>query len=304
MDIRDFEAFERVCQTLHFQHAARELGMSPSALTRRIQRLEQELGRALFQRDQRSVEITPAGELFRDFVRGELARLADVRAQILTDEGSPSGELRIACTVTACHSVLPRLLAACRELYPNIRVRLSTQDAARSLDELERGEVDLAVVPTDPSEPNGFSTRVLDHTDLVFVGPLEKNGSCGFGLDAGPPPLVEELARIPVVMPLSGIERRRLEAFFRARSTIPNVVAEVRGNEGVLAMVSLGSGISLVPRLVLEQSALLRRVMQLSRWPAPEGYDVSLCAKSKILRRTVVRAFWEIERTDLQLGVT
>jgi LysR family transcriptional regulator, positive regulator for ilvC len=298
MEIRDFEAFERVCQTLHFQHAARELGMSPSALTRRIQALERELGRALLVRDQRSVELTAAGQLFREFVRGELTRLADVKAAILTDEAAPSGELRIACTVTACHSVLPRLLAACRKVYPAIRVRLITQDAARSLEELDRGDVDLAVVPTDPGEPNGFSTRKLDHTDLIFVGPAEEEAPGGMSLEAGPPARAELLGAIPVVMPLSGIERTRLERFFKARSTVPNVVAEVRGNEGVLAMVSLGSGISLVPGLVLQQSALFRRVRQLPNWPAPPGYDVSLCAKPNTLRRRVVRAFWELDQSE------
>jgi LysR family transcriptional regulator, positive regulator for ilvC len=272
--------------------------MSPSALTRRIQGLEQELGRALFLRDQRSVELTREGELFRDYVRGELARWSDIKAAIQLDETSPRGDLRIACTVTACHSVLPALLAACRKKYPQVRVRLMTQDASRSLEELERGDVDIAVVPTEDRDDSGLAIQVLGRTDLVFVGPLEDDQSGSeFPIEA-PPRNPAELARIPVVMPLSGIERERMEAFFASRGAVPRIVAEVRGNEGVLAMVSLGSGISLVPRLVLEKSPLLSQVRPLFKWPSPAGYNVSLCAKPKTLSRSVARAFWDLSQGD------
>jgi len=295
METRDFVAFDRLCQVLHFSRASKSLGMSPSALTRRIQALEEELGRPLFLRDQRGVELTPAGEIFRDFARGELNRLAEVKSAIQEQEGSPTGELRIACTVTACHSVLPRLLAQCRAEHPKIRVRLKTQDAPLSLEELERGEVDLAVVPLDPDERQSLEVRVLGHTDLVFVGPVDTQNWAGEGLRLGPPRKVDELSALPIVAPLGGLERKRLEDFFQARGATPNIVAEVRGNEGALALVSLGSGVSLVPRLVLDESALAGRVQRLTGWRAPDGYDIALCAKAKTLRRAVARAFWKLE---------
>jgi LysR family transcriptional regulator, positive regulator for ilvC len=298
METQDFVAFDRLCQVLHFHRASKSLGMSPSALTRRIQALEQELGRPLFLRDQRRVELTPAGELFRDFVRGELNRLDELKSAILEDEASPAGELRVACTVTACHSVLPRLLAECRKRHPKIRVRLVTQDATRSLEELERGDVDLAVVPSDPDEHRQLETRILGHTDLVFVGPLVLDEWGGESLLTGPPETPEELGALPIVAPLGGHERKRLDGYFRARGAVPNIVAEVRGNEGALALVSLGSGLSLVPRLVLDQSALRQRVRQLEAWQAPPGYDIALCAEPKTLRRAVARAFWLLDGGD------
>src|SRR4051812_39212053 len=112
--------------------------MSPSAVTRAIQRLEEDLGQPPFQRSKRSVTLTRAGEMFRDHARGppparardrgrsrrrgQVAAHARLQEALATETQTPTGELRIACTVTACHSVLPKLLARCRERYPAIHL--------------------------------------------------------------------------------------------------------------------------------------------------------------------------------------
>lgn len=263
--------------------------MSPSALTRRIQAIEDELGHALFLRDQRSVALTRAGEHFREFAKHHLDKWAELQSELDDERRSPSGELKIACTVTACHSILPRLLAQSRNAYPDLLVRLTTQDAARSLEEVERGDVDLAVIPTDPALDLGLSTVRLGTTGLVFIGPIE---SWGNGCQDAP--RLTTLEGQPLVVPSTGLERQRLTNYFEERRQTPLIVAEVRGNEGILAMVSLGSGYGLVPTLVLSSSPLRDKVRVLDELEPPPGYDVSLCAKPKNLRRRAVRAFWEI----------
>ena len=117
---QEFGIFLHLADTLHFARAAKALHMSPSALTRTIQRLEEELGQPLFQRSKRRVALTRAGEIFRDHARAQLAMHARLMEALATESLAPTGELRIACTVTACHSVLPKLLARCRERYTGI----------------------------------------------------------------------------------------------------------------------------------------------------------------------------------------
>ena len=65
MDYHDLRLFLHLSRTLHFTRTSRECSISLSALSRTVQRLEGEVGHALFVRDRRSVELTPAGELFR-----------------------------------------------------------------------------------------------------------------------------------------------------------------------------------------------------------------------------------------------
>ncbi len=168
---QDLSLFLHLADSLHFARTAQALHMSPSALTRSIQRLEDELGQPLFQRSKRRVALTRAGEIFRDHARAQVAAHARLLEALATETPAPTGELRIACTVTACHSVLPKLLARCRERYPGIHLQLSTSDAARCMQALENDEVDLAVVP-EPDRPAGELRFVrLAHTELAFMAP-------------------------------------------------------------------------------------------------------------------------------------
>src|SRR6478752_7686853 len=169
--LQELSLFLHLAESLHFARSAKAARMSPSALTRSIQRLEEELGQPLFQRSRRSVTLTRAGEIFRDHARAQLAGHARLLEALAAEKQAPTGELRIACTVTACHSVLPKLFARCRSRYPGIHLQLSTSDAARCLQALEGDEVDLAVVP-EPDRPAAELRFVrLAHTELAFIAP-------------------------------------------------------------------------------------------------------------------------------------
>lgn len=296
MDLEDLRNFEHLAQTLHFGQSARARGMSASALTRRIQGLEAELGHALFVRDQRRVHLSDAGQLFRPFARRQVAQWEELQDALRAEEATPSGELNIACTVTACHTILPTLLAQFRQKYPAVTLRLITQDAARSQAQLEAGELDLAVIPTDPRDRDPERVLPLATTQLVFVAP--KNLAL-LGDDSLTLVLLQrpsELARVPLVAPIGGLERQRLDQWLERRKVVPRIVAEVRGNEGILAMVSLGSGIGIVPELVLASSPLRGSVQVLEKISPPRGYEVSLCARPQSLKRRVVKVFWELTR--------
>jgi LysR family transcriptional regulator, positive regulator for ilvC len=286
---QEFSVFLHLADTLHFARSAQALHMSPSALTRAIQRLEEELGQPLFQRSKRRVALTRAGEIFRDHARAQLAMHARLMEALATESLAPTGELRIACTVTACHSVLPKLLARCRDRYPGIHLQLSTSDAARCMQALENDEVDLAVVP-EPDRPAAELRFVrLAHTDLAFIAPAS---------DA-------ELARrarlggshwngLPTILPRRGLERQRIDAWLEQQGVRPEVYAEVDGNEAILALVALGCGVGVVPELVRKDSPLRGRIAEVDVKRPPRGYHVSLCAKSRTLSRRTAAVLWDL----------
>ncbi len=300
MDLDDLRHFEHLAQTLHFGQSARARGMSASALTRRIQALESELGRALFLRDQRQVQLTDAGQVLRRYARRQIEQYEELQNHLRSEQEAPTGELNIACTVTACHTILPTLLTQFRQRYPNITPRLLTQDAARSRAQLKDGELDLAVIPTDPKRTEGLQVQALASTKLLFVAPKD------LALLGDPAVLQSSLQRgstlaeVPLVAPIGGLERERLEQWLRRRKVAPRIVAEVRGNEGMLAMVSLGSGIGIVPELVLVNSPLRDSLQVLDKLTPPRGYQVSLCARPRSLKRRVVEVFWELTRELVQ----
>lgn len=286
---QDLSIFLHLAESLHFARSAKAAGMSPSALTRFIQRLEEELGQPLFQRNRRSVSLTRAGEIFRDHARAQLAGHARLLEALAAESKAPTGELRIACTVTACHSVLPKLFARCRARYPGIHLQLSTSDAARCMQGLENDEVDLAVVPEPDRPPAELRFVRLAYTELSFIAPasdaeLARRAKLGGNHWNG----------LPVILPRRGLERERIDAWFDEQGARPDVYAEVDGNEAILAMVALGCGVGIVPELVRKDSPLRGRIEQVAVRRPPRGYHVSLCAKSRTLSRRTAGGLWEL----------
>src|SRR3954465_9426571 len=216
----ELNAFLHLADSLHFARSAKALHMSPSALTRSIQRLEQELGQPVFQRTKRSVSLTRAGEIFRDHARAQLAAHARLIEALSAESQAPTGELGIACTVTACHSVLPKLLARCRARYPSIHLQLSTSDAARCLQRLENDEVDFAVVP-EPDRPAAELEFVrLAHTDLAFIAPASDAELARRAQQGG-----SHWNGLPVILPRRGLERQRIDAWLERQKARPEVYA-------------------------------------------------------------------------------
>jgi len=293
---QEFGVFLHLADTLHFARTAQALHMSPSALTRTIQRLEEELGQPLFQRSKRRVALTRAGEIFRDHARAQLAMHARLMEALATEAAAPSGELRIACTVTACHSVLPKLLARCRDRYPAIHLQLSTSDAARCLQALESDEVDLAVVP-EPDRPAAELRFVrLAHTELSFIAPTSDAEMARRARLGG-----SHWNGLPVILPRRGLERVRIDAWLEQQGARPEVYAEVDGNEAILAMVALGCGVGVVPELVRRDSPLRGRIEPVEIKRPPRGYHVSLCAKGRTLSRRTAAVLWELAPASASL---
>ncbi len=95
MDLRDLKTFLHLAESRHFSRSARAMHVSPSTLSRQIQRLEDDLGQALFVRDNRTVTLTEAGEELRVFAQQTLLQYQQLRHTIDQQGPSLSGELHI-----------------------------------------------------------------------------------------------------------------------------------------------------------------------------------------------------------------
>jgi LysR family positive regulator for ilvC len=103
-------------------------------------------------------------------------------------------------------------------------------------------------------------------------------------------------ATLPVVLPASGQARDAADRWFRRRRVAPAVYGEVPGSEAILALVSLGCGVGIVPRLVLDESPLRAKLNVLD--PDDGGaalgeFRVGVCTQRKKLGSPLVRALWD-----------
>jgi LysR family positive regulator for ilvC len=289
MDIRELEIFLTVADLLHFGRASQACHLSPSALTRTIQRLEEQVGQPLLLRDNRSVRLAPAGEQFRNYARQAVQEWQRFRTT-LRQEQTIAGTLSIYASLTAVYSLLPHLLEAFRAAFPEVQLELRTGAAEQAVERLQSGEIDLAVAALPDKHRSRIAFLPITTTPLVFIAP--KHG-------AQPLPTVDgqlDLSRAPLVLPQAGLSRRRLNQWLKEQRITPIITSEVSGNEALISMVRLGCGIGIVPLLVLDRSPFRDEVMIVERAPQLGFYQVGLCTGKRNLQRPAVQAFWQLAR--------
>nr|WP_272954908.1 HTH-type transcriptional activator IlvY [Kribbella shirazensis] len=274
--------FLHLARTLNYGRTSLECHVSAATLTRTIQRLEARVGVRLLDRGPRGVVLTAEGQRFTAYAERALELWADYQAGS-TESPGLSGELRIFATVTACQTLLPDLLAPLREEHPQIRLDIRTGDAAAALARLDEGEVDAAVAGIPKRLPQSMVTRTVAVTDLVLVRARDSapDASSDATSDAG-----------PYVVPARGLVREAAFRWFRKTGVKPSIAAEPDGHEALLALVALGCGVGVVPRLVLESSAVRDQLVEL---PADlEPLTIGLCARRADLHRPLVAALWAL----------
>ncbi len=293
MDIRGMQLFLHLAGSLHFGRTSQACNISPSALSRAIQRLEDEVGQQLLERDNRSVRLTRAGTLFRDYAADSLQRWDRLRESLLEEQHTLRGELSIYGSVTACYSILPGILERFRARYPMVNLKLKTGDAADALPAVLNERADLTVAARDDPMPRQIAFQPITSTPLVFIVP-EVPSAAGEAIRELPIPW----HRIPMILSERGLSRRRVDGWFRDRGIAPQIYAQVAGNEAIMVMVSLGCGVGVVPKLVVEKSPLLAEVRILENGPELQPYVVGICALARRLESPMIRAFWELAREE------
>lgn len=288
MDLHSLRLFLHLAGTLHFGRTSHACAISPSALSRTIRRLEDEVGRSLFVRDNRSVQLSAVGVEFRAFARDTVDRWQQFEQGLAKEGGRLKGEVSLFGSVTAVYSVLNDLFAVLRDRHPDVHIRLETGDPAHALEKVQNSEVDLTVAARPERLPAHLLFKTLAVTPLVFVAPKVACEAAELTQRS-----VIPWERVPMILAERALSRRRVEAWLRARGARPTIYAEVAGHEAILPMVHLGCGVGVVPRLVMEMSLLKDEVRVLEVEPRLESYDVGLAVHRRRLAAPIVRAVWE-----------
>ena len=160
--MRIWRYVDEVARAGSLRRAAERLNITPSALQRRIQDVEEDLGTPLFERLPSGMRLTAAGESFVGWVRGQAAELDRVRAQIEDLSGLRRGEVRIACSQALTAWFLPREIARFTNAYPLVHFAVSVRDHDRAIAMLRDYEADLALV-------FGFNTH-QEFGPLITIG--------------------------------------------------------------------------------------------------------------------------------------
>ena len=254
MNLIDLEAFVSVVDHGSVVAAAAGLHLTQSAVTRRIQNLEDALGTPLLDRQTRPLQPTRAGQEAYEFAKPVLSSVNDLKTGIMHG-GEPSGDFRFGMSRSLGDLAIGAPIRCLRSDLPKIRIQAFVQWSGVLLERLATRALDCAVVllPEGSTPPASLTSECLGATPFTIVAAKTNRLS--------QPATLEELASNAWVLNPHGCSvRQSLEAAFLQRG-LPFVSAvEAEGYELHLSLVSEGVGLGLVMPQVLHSSVLREHI--------------------------------------------
>jgi len=294
MDNKQLKMFLALADSLHFAQASEQCHVSPSTLSRNIQALEQQLEVVLFDRDRRTVSLTREGDLFVAYAKSSLAQWDVFKGSLDTHSNELRGELSIYCSVTASHSFLHQILARYRQQFPRVEIKLRTGDIVQSLPRVHNEQEDMSIAAKPDQLPPNMAFQTIGVSPLVFIAPIERCEVQAL-VDSGQ----YNWSELPLIVPEQGLARKRLDQWFRRKNVRPNIYSEVAGNEAIVSMVSLGFGVGLVPKIVLDNSPLKDSIQIMEVSPALKPFEVVICCLKKKLKSPLISSLWNAAKEGI-----
>ncbi|HYN11182.1 MAG TPA: LysR family transcriptional regulator [Burkholderiales bacterium] len=176
MSLREMAVFSRVVATGSLSAAARELGLSPALVSRRLAALEARLGVRLVNRTTRSLHLTDEGASYYETCARLLAEIEEADAALAARGLDPEGALRVALPASFSHQHVAPLIPEFAERYPKVKLALSLSD--RNVNLVEEG-FDLAIRIAQLQDSSLAARKLAPNRRVVCASPayLKKHGT-------------------------------------------------------------------------------------------------------------------------------
>ncbi|GAW96579.1 MULTISPECIES: HTH-type transcriptional activator IlvY [Colwellia] len=289
MDQKALAMFSHLSQSLHFAKTARAHHISPSTLSRAIQRLEDEVGGELLHRDNRTVVLTDIGKKFKIYAEQQLEQWHSFKQSLAEKQIELTGKLHIYCSVTAAYSHLPPLLERFRARHPLVEIMLTTGDAADALEQVQNQSVDFAIAAAPEQLPRSVYFHHLDTIAMAVIAPTM---ACKVQQQLSENVLT--WSKIPIILPEHGAARKRFELWYRKKQQgKPMIYATVSGHEALVSMVALGCGVGIVPQVVVDNSPVKDKVRNLANIGEIEPFELGVCCLNQSKAQPLIKAFFQ-----------
>ncbi len=246
MELRQLQYFVKVAKKQHVTHAAEELHVAQSAVSRQIHQLEEELGVALFVQKGRNLQLTPVGKLFLNRVEGILADLERAVTEVRESLDPELGEIRFGFPHSLGINIVPTIVSEFRKQHSKVKFRFKQDMSNKLISEVINGEIDLAFISPLPEKHDRITGEVMLTEELFAILPpnhvLAKSTSIQ----------LEQLKEDTFVLFSEGYSLRQIvwDACLKAGFT-PKIGFEGEETDMIRGLVAAGMGVSLLPEMAL-----------------------------------------------------
>jgi len=244
-DLADLRGFLAVADLGSFSAAAQSMHLSQSALSRRVDKLEQALGVQLFERTTRRVELSTIGRGFVPRARSVLNELESALIGFHDLSHRLSGEVTIACVPSAVAYFLPQVIRQYHARYPGIRIRVVDESSSAILTVVARGEADFGLTYIGTQDSEVVFEPLLEDAFVVAL-------QVGHPLTKKPTLTWDDLCGVDYISLAQGSGNRFLvDQALAHREIRPRSFCEVKHVPALVSLVEAGLGVGVVPKLAM-----------------------------------------------------
>ena len=242
MDLKDLNYFVAVAEAYGFRRAAEHLGIEQSAISRRVRGLEDQLGVSLFERHRGGVRLTVAGRRFLDDVRIVLSHLEAALRTVRAAGHAGEGTLKIGVVASVSSSFLNTLLRSYRAEHPTVSMELIEGEPRAHIADVVGRELDIAFLTGTP-QPQGCDADQLWHEPILAALPAD-DPRAGAGI-LQLSDMTQDQFNVSRVAPGPEIHDYIVQRLATLGFS-PRIDHHRVAREGLMAMVGLGFGVSLI----------------------------------------------------------
>ncbi len=293
MNLHQLRIFVTVAKRGSFSRAAEELRISQPSASIQVADLERALGVDLFEQEGRQIHLTEAGRLLEDYGRRILALAEEARTAVGETAGLRRGHLAVGASPTPGTYLLPRIIAAFQERYPQVSIALHIAATPEVGERLMRHDLDVGIVGVKMHTPGLQAEPFLDDEIVLVAAPTHPLAA------AGSAPAMA-LRDHRVILPERGSDTRSAvdEALSDAGHAVTPTM-ELAGNEAIKEAVAAGLGVAFLSRLAARAEIAAGRLVVI---PIPDlairRHFSIVYLKDRRLSQAV-RAFVEILRASV-----
>ncbi|MBK1645728.1 LysR family transcriptional regulator [Thiocapsa imhoffii] len=298
MNLRDLKYILAVSETRHFGRAAERCFVSQPTLSGQIKKLEDELDVVIFERTNRSVEITPVGEAILAHARLALEQAQAIEQVARAHQDPLAGPLRIGAIPTLSPYLIPQILMPLKTRFPNLRLILSEEITDSLISRLIGHEIDAALVATSVEEHDLAAIPLFDEP---FWLAHPRNDPLYEKEDI----TAADLAALDLLLLADGhcLTHQVMEVCRLAERPSRGDMADLRAAslETLLQLVGAGFGCTLVPALAIRgawmtESGIIARPLS----NLPDAHRrISLAYRRSFPRQIALRALADLIRQHL-----
>ena len=281
-------AFARAGSLGSYTAAARSLSVSPSAISKSIQRLEQRFGVSLFTRTTRSLTLTAEGRDLHERVLQLLRQAEEIEQVVKSARSEPAGTLRIATSLPIGLHMIAPAITAFRERNPKVMIDLRLSDHIVGLAE---ESIDLAIRIGDLADSSLLSRRLSPYTLYCYASPAYL-ARCG--TPRHPDELVEHATVNLRYQSTGQMFRWPFRIGDKEIEILPSSPVIADASEAVIAAIAAGAGIGMATSFMAAPWVKRQELIQILAGFAVDRHNITAIWPESRRSNPAVRAFLEM----------